>query len=118
MYHAHTEILGKPTLVLFDALALLIVPQFQPVVQCASQDEPAIGREPHKRYWWVCLIYEGFEALPAIAVPYSAQPIVAAGDDQGAISVEVHSCHRIRVCRKDLQISFVNPLLALIGRSD
>ena len=113
MYHARTEVLVKPTLILFDALALLIVPQFQSVVQCASQDEPAVRREPHKRHWWVCLIYEGFQALPAVAVPYSAQPIVAAGDYQGAISVEVHSCHWIRVCRKDLQTSPVNLLLIL-----
>lgn len=81
--------------ILFDAFALLKVPEFQLVVQSASEDEAAIGGEPDKGYRWVGLIYEGFEALPAVAVPDPAQSIVAAGDYQSAIPVEVHSCHRV-----------------------
>lgn len=86
---------AKRTFILLDTFALLKIPQLQLVIQCASQDEPSIGREPHKRHRWVCLVYEGFQALPAIAVPYSAQSIIAAGDYESTIPVEVHSCDRI-----------------------
>ena len=87
------------TFILFKAFALLKVPELQFVVQGAGQDVAAVGRKLHKRDRRVGLIYERFEALATIAVPYPTKAIIAAGYNQGAISVEVYSCNGIRVCR-------------------
>ncbi len=89
------DVKAKHTFILLDTFALLEIPQLQLMIQSAGQDESSIGREPHKRHRWVCLIYEGFQALPAIAVPDSAQSIIAAGDYECSIPVEVYSCDRI-----------------------
>lgn len=81
--------------ILLDTLALLKVPQLQLVVQSAREDETAVWGEPHKGHRRVGFINQGFEALPAVAIPDAAQAIIAAGHYQSAVSVEVHSCDRI-----------------------
>lgn len=94
----------KLAFILFDTLALLKVPQLELVVQSASKDEAAVGGEHHKGHRRVGFVYEGFQALPAVAVPYSAQAIIAAGNYQCAISVEVYSCDRVGVSWQHLHI--------------
>ena len=65
------------------------------MVQGAGEDETPIGGEPDKGHRGVGLIYEGFQALTAAAVPDAAQPIIAAGDYEGAVPVEVYRCHKV-----------------------
>ena len=36
-------------------------------------------------------------------VPNPAESVVAAGDDEAAVAVEVDRAHRVRVCRQGLQ---------------
>ena len=81
--------------ILLDAFALLKVPQLQLVVQSASENEAAIWGEPHEGHRRVGFINQGFEALPAAAVPDPAQAVIAAGHYQSTVSVEVHSCDRV-----------------------
>ena len=94
MSEVHTRHL-RLTFILLDTLALLKVPQLQLVVQSAGEDEAAIWGEPHKGHRRVGFINQGFEALPAVAVPDPAQAIVAAGHNQGAVSVEVYRRDRV-----------------------
>lgn len=54
----------------FEAFALRVVPQFEGVVKSGGQNVLAIRGELDKRYWWVFVVDEGFEALARGRVPY------------------------------------------------
>lgn len=83
------------TFILFETLAFLKVPELQLVVQGAGQDVATIGGKFDKGHRGVGFIDQCFQALPAITVPNSTEPIIAAGHYERAISVEVHSSDRI-----------------------
>lgn len=103
--------------ILFDALALLKVPQLELVVQSAGQDEAAVGGEHHKGHRRVGFIYQCFQALPAVAVPNSAEAIIAAGHYQGAVSVEVYSCDRVRVSWQHLHTTCTHLTILMISNN-
>lgn len=83
------------TFILLDTFAFLKIPKLQLMVQSAGKNEAPIGRESHKGYRWVRFIYQGFKALSTVAVPYSAQTIIAAGHYQCAVPIEVYCCDRV-----------------------
>lgn len=89
--------------VCLQAFALRIVPQFQCVVQCGRQNVFAIGREFHKRHRRIIVIDERLQALSTGRVPNAAQPVVAGGDDQRAVTIEIDRADRIGMGRKGLQ---------------
>ena len=86
-----------------QALALRVVPQLQGVVERGRQDVLAVGRELDEGHGRVVVVDEGLEALAGGGVPDPAQPVVAAGDDQAAVPVEVDGGDGVRVGGQGLQ---------------
>ena len=76
---------------------------YQIMVKRASQNELSIGWELHEGNRRIFVVNEGLQTMPSSIVPDSAQAIVATGNDQRAVPVEVDSRDGIRVRRQGLQ---------------
>lgn len=83
-----------------ETLAPAVVPQLEGVVQRGGQDVLAVGAELDEGHGGVVVVYQRLEALARRCVPYATQPVVAGGDYEGAISVEVDGGYGIRMCGK------------------
>ena len=89
------------TTVRFQAFAFAVVPQFESVVKRGSQYVFAVGGELDEGDGRVVVVDQSFEALPGRRVPDSTEAVVAARDDEGTVTIEVHRTHlkiRKRLC--------------------
>eukprot|EP00290_Baffinella_frigidus_P013853 CAMPEP_0180146554 /NCGR_PEP_ID=MMETSP0986-20121125/18581_1 /TAXON_ID=697907 /ORGANISM="non described non described, Strain CCMP2293" /LENGTH=148 /DNA_ID=CAMNT_0022091637 /DNA_START=144 /DNA_END=591 /DNA_ORIENTATION=- len=87
-------LVGVPR-VRLQALARGVVPEAELVVEAPRQDELRVGRERHERHWGVIVVDETLEALACRRVPDAAQPVEGAGDDEGAVAVELDGRDRV-----------------------
>lgn len=76
--------------VCLQALPFAVVPELQCVVQSCSQDVLAIWRELHEGHRRIVVINERLQTLARGSVPDSAEAIIATGNDQGSITIEMN----------------------------
>ncbi|KAE8010439.1 hypothetical protein FH972_006810 [Carpinus fangiana] len=75
----------------------------QSVIQSAHKKILPVGRELHERNGRVLVVDQGLHAMAGTGVPNPAQSIVAAGDDQGTVAIEVDGGDGVGVGGQDLE---------------
>ena len=74
----------------FEAFAFAVVPQLEGVVECGGEDVLSVGRKLDERDRRVVVVDQGLEALAGGGVPDAAESVVAAGDNQRTVAIEVN----------------------------
>ncbi|KOM33524.1 hypothetical protein LR48_Vigan01g308000 [Vigna angularis] len=76
---------------------------YESVVEGANEDELGVGGKLDKGDGRVLVVDKGLDAVASGGVPDSAEAVVAAGDDEGAVAVEVHGGDGVGVGGEDLE---------------
>lgn len=76
---------------------------YQSVVQGANENELGVGGKLDKGNRRVVVVDESLHTVAGGGVPDSAEAVVAAGDDEGAVAVEVNGGDRVGVRGENLE---------------
>lgn len=70
---------------------------YQSVIQSANKKKLAIGRELDEGDRRVLIVDQGLHTMAGPGIPNPTQAVIAAGDDQGAVAVEIYGCDGVGV---------------------
>jgi len=80
-----------------------VMRNYESIVEGANENELGVGGKLNKGDGRVLVVDEGLDAVAGGGVPDSAEAVVAAGDDEGAVAVEVDGGDGVGVGGEDLE---------------